>query len=368
MPWIPFEWWKFAFKCFESISIGLNLHSSASNPSGIVRICNGMLRIPFDWLQFALECLGWLSMVTFWIWMHRILFEWLKFRFQCCESLLSSNFRMLRILFKWFEFSIESLLNGSNLLFECFESLSNCSNLDLNTSNSSLEFGFMNASNPLSLILRSNASNILGMVWILLQILFEWLEFAFKCFEWFSSDSNLHSNASNLIWRVRICIRMLWVWFEWLQFAFECFDPFRVVRTYIRKLRIPFEWLEFPFECFITLSNGLKLHSNASNPFRICNQIQFALKCFEPRLKVWIWIPMLQIPFEWLEFVVERFKTLSNGSNLHSNALNPFGMVTICIRMLRIPFQMNRTWIRMLRIPFEWLEFALEFFEFLLNG
>ena len=173
--------------------------------------------------------------------MHRILFEWLKFRFQCCESLLSSNFQMLRILFKWFE-SIESLLNGSNLLFECFESLSNCSNLDLNALNSSLEFGFMNASNPLSLILRSNASNILGMVWILLQILFEWLEFAFKCFESFSSDSNLHSNASNLIWRVRICIRMLWV----------CLNGYNLHSN----ASIPFEWSELTFESFESLSNG----------------------------------------------------------------------------------------------------------------
>ena len=30
-------------------------------------------------------------------------------------------------------------------------------------------------------------------------------------------------------------------------------------------LRIPVEWLEFEFECFESLSNGSNLHSNASS-------------------------------------------------------------------------------------------------------
>ena len=188
----------------------------------------------------------------------------------------------------------------------------------------------------------------------MLRIIFEWFKLAFKCFESHLKGKNLHSNALSLVRMVTICIRMLRSLSSGPNLHSKASNPFRMVRISVWMLYNPFEWFE--------------IHSNASNPFRICNQIQFALKCFEPRLKVWIWIPMLQIPFEWLEFVVERFKTLSNGSNLHSNALNPFGMVTICIRMLRIPFQMNRTWIRMLRISFEWLEFALEFFEFLLNG
>ena len=63
---------------------------------------------------------------------------------------------------------------------------------------------------------------------------------------------------------------------------------------------------------------------------------------------------MLQIPFELFEFAFERFEMLLNGSNLHSNALNPFRMVRICIRMLRIHF--------------EWLEFALECFETILDS
>jgi len=81
-----------------------------------------------------------------------------------------------------------------------------------------------------------------------------------------------------------------------------------------------------------------KFGSNASNPFRM----------------VIICIRMLRIPFEWLEFVFECFESLSNGLNLNSNGSNPFGMVRICIRMLRNPF--------------EWFEFAFECLEFLLNG
>jgi len=41
-----------------------------------------------------------------------------------------------------------------------------------------------------------------------------------------------------------------------------------------------------------------------------------------------IGVRMLQIWLECLEFA---FEFLSNGSNLHSNALNPFGMVRIWI-------------------------------------
>ena len=62
-----------------------------------------------------------------------------------------------------------------------------------------------------------------------------------------------------------------------------------------------------------------------------------------------ICIGMLRIPFEWLEFAFECFKSLSNGSNLNSNASNLFRMAQICIRMLRNPF--------------EWFEFAFECFE-----
>ena len=45
---------------------------------------------------------------------------------------------------------------------------------------------------------------------------------------------------------------------------------------------------------------------------------------------------MHRIPFDWFEFAFECFESLSKGLNLHSNASNPFRMVQICIRMLRI--------------------------------
>ena len=78
-------------------------------------------------------------------------------------------------------------------------------------------------------------------------------------------------------------------------------------------LRIPFELLEFAFEAFESLSNGSNLHSNASNPFRM----------------VRICIRMLRIPFKWFEFAFECFESLSNGSNLHLNGSNLFRMVRI---------------------------------------
>ena len=133
------------------------------------------------------------------------------------------------------------------------------------------------------------------------QILFEWYEFAFKSV---SNGSNLHSNALNPFQVVRICIRMLRIPFKWLEFAFERFEPLSNGSNLhsnalnpVRKIRICIQW----FEWFESLSNGLKLHSNASNAF----------------LMVRICIRTLRIPFKWLEFVIERFETFSNGSNLH---------------------------------------------------
>ena len=76
-------------------------------------------------------------------------------------------------------------------------------------------------------------------------------------------------------------------------------------------LQIHFESLEFAFECFESLSGGLNFNSNALNPFRM----------------VRICIRMLQIPFEWFEFAFECIESLSNGSNLHSNASNSLRVV-----------------------------------------
>ena len=82
-------------------------------------------------------------------------------------------------------------------------------------------------------------------------------------------------------------------------------------------LRIPFEWFEFAFafESFESLLDGSNLHSNAMNPFRKCSNSQ--LNTLNPFRMVRISIGMLRIPFEWLEFAFECFESLSNGSNLH---------------------------------------------------
>ena len=75
-------------------------------------------------------------------------------------------------------------------------------------------------------------------------------------------------------------------------------------------LRIPFEWLEFVLEWFKSLSNGSKLNSNVSRMVRMR-------------------IQKLRIPFEWFEFGFESFESLSNYWNLHSNASNPIQMLGI---------------------------------------
>ena len=128
---------------------------------------------------------------------------------------------MLRIPFESFQFA-----------FECFKSLSSCSNLDLN------------ASIPFQMV----------RIWIeMLQIPFECFEFGFECFESCSSGSNLHSNASNLL----SCLNLDSI----------ASNPFQMFRNFIRLLRIAFKWVEFGFECFESFSNGSNLDLNALNPF-----------------------------------------------------------------------------------------------------
>ena len=183
---ICFERCKFAFECFDSLSKSLNLHTNASNAFRMDRICIRML----------------------WIW----------FKLLNLHSNVSNVVRKFRIWFEWLEFP-----------FECFESLSNCSNMD------------------------SNSSNLVRMARICIGILFrissEWFKYAFEYFKYGSND--------------RISIWMLQVSFEGWEFAYECFEslsnhsnlhskaspPNRMVRIYIRMLRIHSR-LEFAFECF----------------------------------------------------------------------------------------------------------------------
>ena len=140
------------------------------------------------------------------------------------------------------------------------------------------------------------------------RISFEWLEYAFECFESSSNGWNLHSNSLNP--------------FEWLELAFSYFERFSIgwnwhsnasnlvqmVRVGIRMLRIPFEWLKLAFKCFESCSNGWNWHFNTSNAFWL----------------VGISIRMFQMAFKWLELAFECFESRS--------------IVRIGIRMIRIPF------------------------------
>ena len=80
-------------------------------------------------------------------------------------------------------------------------------------------------------------------------------------------------------------------------------------------LQMWFEWLEFPFECFESLSNGSNIHSNASNLVQM--------------VRIWIGMLQLQIAFEWFKYAFECFKSGLKSVNLHSNASTPYQMVRI---------------------------------------
>ena len=80
-------------------------------------------------------------------------------------------------------------------------------------------------------------------------------------------------------------------------------------------LQIPFKWLEFAFECFESLSNSLKLQSNASNPFRV---VQISIR----------------IPFKWFEFAFECFESILNGYNFSFEFLQCHSKGSNLIRML----------------------------------
>ena len=149
--------------------------------------------------------------------------------------------------------------------------------------------------------------------------------------------------------------------FEWLEFALECFESI-------------FEWFKFGFECFKSLSSYSNFDWNASNVFVSGSNLDS--NTLNPFRVVRILIRMLRIPFGWFEFAIKCFESCSKGSNLHSNAWNLVPMVTICIRMFWIFFE----WLEltfMVLILFEWLDastpfrmvkICIECFESLSNG
>ena len=77
-----------------------------------------------------------------------------------------------------------------------------------------------------------------------------------------------------------------------------------------------------------------------------------------------IGIQMHRMLFELFELVFECFESCSNGSNFHSNALNPVRMVSLnCHSNASNLVRMVGICIRVLRITFEWLKFAFKWFE-----
>ena len=91
------------------------------------------------------------------------------------------------------------------------------------------------------------------------RIPIEKCEIGVECFESLSNGSNLHWNGSNPFEMVRMRFRKLPITFEWLEFAFENFEslsngsnlhsnasnPFRMVQILFRNLRVPFERFNF---------------------------------------------------------------------------------------------------------------------------
>ena len=171
---IPFKWLELAFECFEWYWNDWNWHSIALNavrngcnwdlnPSNSIRmvgICIRVVRIPFEWLELAFECFE--SRLNGWNW-HSML--WMPF--------------------KWLE-----------LAFECFESCSNGWNWHLSAIRTV----------GIGILMFRMLCEMVGIGIRILQIPFEWLEFAFECFKCLSNGLNYPSNAWNLVRMVRICI------------------------------------------------------------------------------------------------------------------------------------------------------------------
>ena len=118
------------------------------------------------------------------------------------------------------------------------------------------------------------------------------------------------------LFNVRIRIRILWITLEGFKFAFKWLESLFNDRICIWMVRISFEWFIFAFEWFEFLLtwNGSNLHSNASNPFQM---IGICIRMHRRRIR--ICSRMLRIKFEWLEFAFKCFICHSKGWNLHSN-------------------------------------------------
>ena len=267
---------------------------------------------------------------------------------------------MLRIPFKWFE-CFRCLSSGSNLDlnasnplkwfefgFECFESLLKriqSIRIQIRTTSNGFEGfeGFEFKFKPFERDLNANSSHSKGIP--MLRIPFEWFKFEFERFESLSSGLNLDSNALTHLEVVRIWIRMLRILFEWFIFAFQCFDSLSSgsnldsnVWNFIWMLWISFEWFEFePLERDSKHSNSNLNHSKGIRSIRI--QIRTnrkGIEAIECKLK-----PFEKDSKHSSEILnhSKRIRSILSSLNLDSNALNPFDVLWIWIRMLWIPFE-----------------------------
>ena len=154
----------------------------------------------------------------------------------------------------------------------------------------------------------------------MIQISCGMFEFAFKWLESLLNGSNFHSNASNLVWMVRIwfpmarkleiCLWFLWISFEWFESRSNSFWIVRACHSntskdsnhlkpnlnasnLVRMVQIWFRMVGILFKTWNMLSN-------ASNLVKICNR-------------------MVKIPFQWFKFELICFESRSNDLNLVSN-------------------------------------------------
>ena len=179
----------------------------------------------------------------------------------------------------------------------------------------------------------------------------------------------MHLNALNLVRRVWICIRMLWIWlrffiqrvliyigmlwipFEWLEFVFECFESFQMVTICIWMLRISLLYhgstslyIILPW-LYLTLLDYTSLFHGSNWLYLTLHESTIAL-----RDTTWLYVTLpwlyhgstwLYITLPWLYLTILDSALLYHGSTWIYLALN-----------------FSTIW--MLGVLFEWFQFASE--------
>ena len=121
-------------------------------------------------------------------------------------------------------------------------------------------------------------------------------------------------------------------------------------------LRIPFEYLKFAFESFKSISNYSNLHSNVSNRFRM---VLIFFECFESFSKA---LNLHLNPSNLLRIIrisFGCFESLSKGSNFPQMLRIDFDRFELHSNVSN-PFRRVRICIKILENPFQLFEFTLE--------